>query len=370
MNAVDTKSCSKYNADMGEDRPEQIGLNPVKLAEAREVLINGFEAGEYTTAVYAIGLQGRVAASGALGHFGDGEPTCEDSIFDIASLTKPIATASSLMILLEQGRIGLDQSVTDFFCMPHLEGVTIEHLATHTSGLPAWQDMYSQGQSRDDLIEQLLHIPLENSPGEKYVYSCLGYIMLGLIIERVAGMSLSEFAAETIFRPLGMTDTGFNPPSEKTSRIVRTANCLGREQVLTGEVQDGNASAMDGISGNAGLFSTVGDLAVFAQTMLNGGEFEGTRILSRGSVEKMLTNRIDPLIGGQAIGFFTRPNEKLAFGNFFSDRVVGHTGFTGTSLLIDSAWDMFVILLTNRVFIKKDASDFLNRRRLFYAVKL
>ena len=356
--------------------PAEVGLDAKRLAEAEELLVSGLEAGEYTAAVYLVARHGKVAASGALGRLGrEGTPPAAiDSIFDVASITKPVATASSLLALVERGEIQLDQPVRDFFPerrLPHLSGVTVSHLAAHTSGLPAWRDLYSAAHSHEETIEQLFQTPLETLPGEKHVYSCLGYIMLGLVIERASGMSLAESAAETVFEPLGMADTGFNPPQEKSHRIARTANCTYRKGVLIGEVHDANAFAMGGISGNAGLFSTAPDLAAFAQTMLNGGEFEGTRILGARSVEMMLANQIAPSVGGQAYGFFVRPNGMLWYGDSFSNRVAGHTGYTGTSLLLDPEYDMFVILLTNRVCqsaAAEDAPDFLNRRRLFYEI--
>lgn len=364
--------------------PSEIGLDSGRLEAARELLVQGLEAREYTTAVHLVARHGKVAVCDAMGHLGgeeDDPPAEIDSIFDMASVTKPVATATSLMALVERGTLHLNQPVTDFFpgrSLPHLSSVTVKQLTTHTSGLPAWCDLFSKDGTRDGAIEQLLQTPLENAPGTKHVYSCLGYILLGLVIEQASGMPLEKFAAESIFKPLGMTDTGFpamrdpenrdNPPKRKANRIARTANSRGRDRVLIGEVHDENAHAMGGNSGNAGLFSTAPDLAVYAQTMLNGGELEGVRILSPLSVKKMLTNQIDPSIGGQAYGFFTYPNEMLPYGDLFSDRSAGHTGFTGTSLLIDPEYDLFVILLTNRVYIKRDAPDFLKRRRLFHNI--
>jgi CubicO group peptidase (beta-lactamase class C family) len=233
--------------------------------------------------------------------------------------------------------------------------------------LPAWKDLYSSARSRDEVIEELLRVPLDNPPGEKHVYSCLGYILLGLVIERVSGMPLADLAAEKVFRPLGMADTGFNPP-RNMDRVARTANSQCCDGALIGEVHDENALAMGGISGNAGLFSTAPDMAVFAQMMLNGGELDGVRILSRRSVERMLTNRIDPAVGGQAYGLCVRPNGYLTFGEGFSDRVTGHTGYTGTSFLIDPEQDIFVILLTNRVYRGRDVPGFFTRRREFHDI--
>ncbi|MCL6518939.1 MAG: beta-lactamase family protein [Armatimonadetes bacterium] len=360
--------------------PAGIGLDTQRLEAAKELLFRGLENGEYTCAVWLVARHGKVAVWEAIGRLGDEEndpPAKPDSIFDMASVTKPVATATSLMILVERGALHLNQPVTDFFPnrkLPHLSGVTVKHLATHTSGLPAWRDLFSEDGTREGAIERLLQTPLENQPGKKHVYSCLGYITLGLVIEQAAGMPLKEFARKNIFEPLGMVDSCFNPPAEKSGRIARTANSRGRDRVLCGEVHDENAHAMQGNSGNAGLFSTASDIATYAQMLINGGwvrqsdKQEEARILCPLSVRKMLTNQINPEISGQSIGFFTPPNEMTPCGDLFSERCAGHTGFTGTSLLIDPEYDMFVILLTNRVYKKREAPDFLRRRRLFHNI--
>ena len=349
-------------------------MNNTILANAEETLKDGLLKNEYTCAVWLVSSNGKIAASGAIGRLGGEAEDPEskfNSVFDLASLTKPIATATSFMILVDRGKLRPDMFVSDFFPeydTEHLAGITLAHMLTHTSGIPAWYDFYSNGQTRDQVLDQIIKISLGAKPGERYEYSCLGYILLGFIIERVSGLSLSDFARINIFEPLGMRNTCFNPPNNWHDRIARTANCPNREGVLCGVVQDGNASAMEGISGNAGLFSTADDLAVFARMMLNSGALGSTRILSEESVRFMLTNRIDPGIGGQSYGFFTKPNGMVAFGESFSDRAFGHTGFTGTSLLIDPEHDIFVILLTNRIYPKHDASDYLSRRRLFHNI--
>ncbi len=359
--------------------PADVGLDPQRLGTDKELIVQGLDSGEYTCAVWLVARHGKVAVWEAIGRLGGEEsdpPAAPDSVFDMASVTKPVATATSLMVLVEQGALHLNQPITDFFpgrSLPHLSGITVKHLATHTSGLPAWRDLFSEDGTREGAIERLLHTPLENPPGKKHVYSCLGYITLGLVIEQAAGMPLEEFARKHVFEPLGMVDSCFNPPAEKSDRIARTANSRGRERVLCGEVHDENANAMRGNSGNAGLFSTAPDIAIYAQMLLNGGYIQQsgdqeTRILSPLSVRKMLTNQINREIGGQSIGFFTPPNEMTPCGDLFSECCAGHTGFTGTSLLIDPEYDIFVILLTNRVYIKRDAPDFLRRRRLFHNI--
>jgi CubicO group peptidase (beta-lactamase class C family) len=338
-------------------KPKELGLDASRLKAAEDFLAKGLEAGEYTAATYLVARHGKIAASGAMGRLGleeDSPPARIDTIFDMASVTKPVATATSLMILVERGALHLNQPVTVFFPdrnLPHLAGITVRQLATHTSGLPAWCDLFSDNGTRSKAIENLFNIPLENQPGTKHVYSCMSYIMLGLVIEQVAGMSLSRFARENIFQPLGMTDSGHNPPKGKLRRVALTGNSRARERNLPGDVHDENAHSLEGNAGNAGLFSTAPDIAIYAQALLNGGEFGSVRILSPLSAKKMLTNRIDPSIGGQSIGYFTEPN-----------------GFPGTSLLIDPEYDMFVILLTNRVLKNREGADFIKRRKIFHNV--
>ena len=375
-------AASERSVRLGLAEPEELGLDASRLKAADDFLAEGLKAEEYTAATYLVARHGKVGAMGAMGRLGlgkDSPPAKIDTIFDMASVTKPVATATSLMILVERGALHLNQPVTAFFpdhSLPHLAGITIKQLATHTSGLPAWCDLFTDDGSRAKAIENLLHVPLENQPGTKRVYSCLGHITLGLVIEQVAGMPLSQFARENIFQPLGMMDSGHNPPEDKRGRIAHTANSRARETNLPGDVHDENAHAMEGNAGNAGLFSTAPDIAIYAQMMLSGGKSEirnpksemreGVRIFSPLSVGKMMTNQINPSIGGQAYGFFTHPNEMLPCGDLFSERAAGHTGFTGTSLLIDPEYDMCVILLTNRVLKNRDGADFVKRRKIFH----
>ena len=363
------------NFRLPQCEPAEIGLDKDRLDAARDTLAKGLDAKEYTCAVYLVARHGKIAAYGAMGRLGGKEsdpPAKIDTMFDMASVTKPVATGTSLMALVDRGALHLNQPVTDFLPgrdLPHLAGICVKHLATHTSGLPAWKALYTNGGTREGSIEELLQkTPLENPVGAKYVYSCLGYIMLGLVIEQASGMPLERFASETIYKPLGMKDSGFNPPKSKLRRIAKTAHSQFREGVLCGEVHDENACSLRGNSGNAGLFSTAPDISVFAQMILNGGEFGGVRVLSPLAVKRMTANQINPGIGGQSFGFFASPNDMVPMGDLFSNASVGHTGFTGTSLLIDPENDMFLILLTNRVHQSRDGGAFMRRRRWFHNI--
>jgi CubicO group peptidase (beta-lactamase class C family) len=190
----------------------------------------------------------------------------------------------------------------------------------------------------------------------------MGYILLGVIIESIAGCGLDEFSRENCFLPLGMEDTTFGPCGDVLHRTAATSNCPARKRTLVGEVHDGNAWAMGGVSGNAGLFSTAPDLAKFATMMLNGG----LGALSPAAVRLAMASMLPPTIGGHTAGWFAYPNDMLPSGDLLSVEAIGHTGFTGTSAVIDPSCDLFVILLTNRVCSAADASEFSKTRRLFH----
>lgn len=350
------------------------GFDQSRLQCAEDTLRQGLYSGEYTCAAYIVAYHGNTIISGAIGCLSNEK--CSPSaglhtVFDVASLTKPMATATCLLKLVELGEISLDEEVTAFLPkhnVEHLRDVTLRHLATHTSGLPAWENLYSHSESREDAINQLFRVQLQSKPGTQYRYSCLGYIILGLVVEHVSAMPLHTFASEFIFGPLGMANTRFRLPQHLWGTIARTANCEGRAEVRLGEVHDGNAWGLGGVAGNAGLFSTVEDVTTFAQMILFGGKYNGRRILTENSVQLMITNQLPATIGGQGIGFFTKPNPMLAFGESFSTRVAGHTGFTGCSLLLDPTYLLSIVLLTNRVYTGRNASSYLRRRRLFHDI--
>ncbi|MEN6520732.1 MAG: serine hydrolase domain-containing protein [Armatimonadota bacterium] len=348
-------------------KPEELGFDKKRLQMADDIIRRGLDDGLYPGAVYLIGGEAGILEPQCFGYTrpSDGQPVQPDTVFDIASLTKPVATAASLLILIEQGIVEFEQLLSNYLPnsnLTHLSKANIFHLLTHTSGLPAWKDFYTAGQSPNDVIEGILSTHLDNPPGEVYTYSCLGYILLGEIVRITSGMRLDEFAERNIFGPLGMRDTVFNPSGELISRTAATANCPMRDGLLAGKVHDGNAWAMGGVSGNAGLFSTALDLARFAVILLSGG----CGVLPEAGVRLMFRNLLDPSIGGHTAGWFIYPNAMLPDGNLQSSGTIGHTGFTGVSMAIDDTCDIFVILLTNRVCRADDGMEFRITRRLFH----
>jgi beta-N-acetylhexosaminidase len=283
-----------------------------------------------------------------------------NTIYDAASLTKPVVTTSLVAMQVEAGRIALDAPVARYIPEwsdgPNKEwrqAVTIRHLLTHTSGLPAHEDYFLSIHSDREAIAKICAEPLEYAPGSKSVYSDLGFMLLGKILSRVTGKPLDQLARENIFAPLGMADTMFNPPKTLRDRIAPTENdTTYRKRLLVGEVHDENAFAMGGVAGHAGMFSTASDLAAFSQMLLNGGVYAQQRFLTRTTIAQFTAPQ-SISAGTRALGW-TVPTPDSSSGHYFSTHSFGHTGFTGTSIWVDPDRQLFVILLTNRVYPTRD----------------
>lgn len=353
--------------------PAAAGFDPVRLRRAAEILEEGVREGLYPGGTVWVSRRGKDALVHSAGstEFGGSVEADEHTLFDLASVTKPVATGSAMLLLAQEGRLHFGEPVTDFFSdrkLPHLAGVTLRHLLTHTSGLPAWRDLYSRGQTRDGAIDELFAIPPDNPPGTRHVYSCLGYIMLHLVAQEVSGQKFDAFCRERVFEPMGMRATMFNPPADGRA-IAATDHCPARKRKLVGEVHDGNAWALGGVSGNAGLFSTAADLAVFCRSITSGATDGASGPLGPAALRKAFENALHPSVGGQSIGWFTASNDMLPAGDLASGEAVGHSGFTGTAVVIDPSYELFAILLTNRVCRDDDGLRFRHlRRRLFNAV--
>ncbi len=274
----------------------------------------------------------------------------ENTIWDLASLTKVVGTTTAVMQLWEAGRIELDAPVQRYlpeFVGPHKELVTVRHLLTHSSGLPAWRPLYKEATSPTNALELVYATPLDTLPGVRMVYSDLGAILLGRIVERVSGEPLDRYLAEHVFTPLGMSSTMFRPPASLLPRIAPTERDPWRGRLVRGEVHDENAYFMGGVSGHAGLFSTAHDLTRFAQMLLGHGRLDGVRIVQAATIDTF-TRVQDSTLSNRALGWEV-PNGTNSAGHKLSRHAFGHTGFTGTSIWIDPERDLFVLLLTNRV---------------------
>jgi CubicO group peptidase (beta-lactamase class C family) len=268
------------------------------------------------------------------------------------------------MLLYERGLLNLDAPVQNYlpeFVGAGKENVAIRHLLTHSSGLMAYRRYFLEYKTPGEIIKTILNEPLENPPGAKTVYSDLGIILMGKIIEKLSGQPLDVFCREQIFKPLKMNETGYNPPPQFLSRIPPTEFDSWRGRLVHGQVHDENAFALGGVSGHAGLFSTARDLAIFLQMLLNGGAYEGGRLLKPETIA-LFTSPQNVVSGSsRGLGWDTADGKNSA-GRLMSARAFGHTGFTGTSVWTDPEKNMFVILLSNRVHPTRNNQKLLSFR--------
>jgi uncharacterized protein YbbC (DUF1343 family) len=307
------------------------------------------QSGSVPGAVVVVGRRDRVLlrrAYGAREIVADRAPMTPDTLFDLASLTKPIATATSVMLLAERGAIALDDPLVKYVpeCARNgKDAITLRHLLLHVSGLPAGTPKDDYAHGRDEAIRRICNVSLRGSPGADATYTDLGFLLLEEVVRRVSGRELSVFAGDQVFSPLGMVDTGFVPSAALRQRAAWTELVDGAYRI--GVVHDPRAYLLGGVAGHAGLFSTADDLALYARAILGGGEVDGKRLLSPASVATMIATYDVP--GGiRALGWSV---ENRWRGEGLSPRAIGHFGWTGTALWIDPEKDLFTVVLTNRV---------------------
>jgi len=351
--------------------PAGVGFSAERLARIDAAIQTSIEKKELPGAVVLVARHGKVVwrkAYGARAVEPQREAMTLDTIFDLASLTKVVATTTSVMMLIEQGKVRLSDPVIQF--IPEMKGdgrdaITIEQLLTHVSGFAPDFDLRDRWTGYDESIKRLSREPLRSLPGTRFVYSDINYIALGEVVHRVSGEMLNDFARRNIFVPLGMHDTGFNPAANLRSRIAPTEKRRGQlsylgdsgadagaagEQWLRGEVHDPTSFRMNGVAGHAGLFSTADDLAIFCQMLLNGGEYNKARLLSPMTIAAMTQPHAVAESGAaRGLGWDIATSFSTNRGDLFPLGSFGHTGFTGTSIWIDPASDSFVIFLSNRV---------------------
>jgi len=341
-----------------------------RLQGALDPLIEG-QIGKraFPGAAVAVGYRGNLVlqkAYGKLDYSAKASAVINDTLYDLASLTKVITATTLAMQLYEHGQLKLEHPVSRYFPGFVGEGrgkITIRHLMTHTSGLPAHLPLYKDLKGKPAFVEKILQVPLESTPGTKAVYSDLGLILLGDIIEKLAARPLDQLATTHVFQPLGMTHTFFNPKPLWKKVIAPTEIDPWRGRLLRGEVHDENAFAMGGVSAHAGLFGSTGDLAIFCQMLLNGGVYDHRRIVRRSTLEKFTARQNFPEGSSRALGWDTPSNGSSA-GGLISQTSFGHTGFTGTSVWIDPTRELFIILLTNRVHPTRENNAIREVRRL------
>ncbi len=332
--------------------PAAVGLDAARLARIDDAVRQGIDRGRLPGAVVVVVRQGKIAFRKAYGLRAK-EPAesamTTDTVFDLASLTKPIVTATSIMILLEQGKLRLDDRVAQYlpeFGRNGKDRVTLEQLLLHTSGLIADNPAGDYRDGRGKALERICGLTPVVPPGSKFIYSDVGFIVLGVLVERISGEPLDTFARTHIFEPLGLRDTGFRPDEAHAARAAPTEQRDGHW--MRGEVHDPRAYLLGGVAGHAGLFATADDLAVYAQMILNQGSHGGRRILSPATVRLMTTPR--PVPGGlRALGWDVQTAYSSNRGELFPAGSFGHTGFTGTSIWIDPSSQTAVIFLSNRV---------------------
>ncbi len=334
--------------------PQEVGMSGERLSRIDGIVHSAIERNEVPGAVVLVMRRGKIVYRKA---FGDRaqvpvrEPMTEDTIFDVASLTKVMATATSIMILVEDGRVSLSDPASNYlprFAKHNKGSITLLQLLTHYSGLRPDLDLNDPWQGYETAMERVYREQLLVLPGEKFIYSDINYLILAEIVRQVTEEPLHVFSSRRIFKPLGMSETGFMPSSELQVRIAPTEFREGR--MLRGEVHDPTASRMGGVAGHAGLFSTPDDTALYAQMILNRGRYRGVRILSPLSVLKMSTPQSpDGEQDWRGIGFDIRTLLSANRGDLFPIGSFGHTGFTGTSLWIDPYNEVVVLIFTSRL---------------------
>ncbi|MEK6405725.1 MAG: exo-beta-N-acetylmuramidase NamZ domain-containing protein [Acidobacteriota bacterium] len=370
---------SKSSAKLTAATPESVGMSSERLAKIDEAVLASIERKETPGAVVLVARKGRTVYRKA---FGDRaiEPKREamtvDTIFDLASLTKIVATATSIMILVERGKVSLADPVALYipeFGKFGKERVTVEQLMTHRAGLPPDNEIADYVGKSIDPLQLIYELRPSYEPGTRFVYSDVGFIVAAEIVRRVSGRRMDQFARENVFAPIGMNETFFSsevqrvllaerfllPAPEKRLEFDQTYKSPWRERIaptenregrwMRGEVHDPRAYEMGGVAGHAGLFSTADDLTIFCQMILNKGEYNGVRILAPYTVERMVSAQTLPTSQMRGIGWDVNTSYSSNRGDLFPVGTFGHTGFTGTSIWLDPASKTFVVLLTNRV---------------------
>jgi serine-type D-Ala-D-Ala carboxypeptidase len=334
------------------------GAQDENFRNAFKIVEGAIAARSFPGCSIAVTSHGELVAHKAFGHFTYDPKSAEvstSSIFDLASLTKVVATTSVAMILYERGVLDLEAPVAAIIpefagevsnVVDHRREVTLQMLLAHSSGLEAHENFFLRVTDRADFLRAVVAAPLSALAGESAEYSDIGFIILGMALERLADETLDVFCQREIFGPLGMTHTTFNPHAGLKDSILPAANDVSfRHRIIQGEVQDENASVLGGVAAHAGLFSNTEDLASFAHAMLNGG-----RPLVRASTVDFFTRRESAPIGtSRALGWDT-PSAPSQSGKYFSSRSFGHLGYTGTSLWIDPERQLSIVLLTNRTW--------------------
>ena len=356
---------------------------PRSLAPVVRLLEDGVGRA-YPGAVAAVLFRGETVLRQAVGlasHTPEKRPATPETIYDLASLTKVVATTPLILQAAAEGRLGFDDPLAAHIPeSPRSFGITLRHLLTHTSGLPAWIPFYLEESGYDAIVLRAAAVPPTSSPGTQVVYSDLGFILLGDVARRALGAPLDALVRSRLAGPLDMADTRYLPPPELRERIAPTEDGTAIEQgmageagrrytwrrrLIWGEVHDSNAYAMGGVAGHAGLFGTADDLVAYARMWLAGGRGPRGPILS----SSLVPEATRPQVAGPALrGLgWALSGPQGWWGDDLSHNAFGHTGFTGTALVVDPEHDLAIIFLTNAVHLGRDRTEILALRPLVAA---
>ena len=327
---------------------------PYNFTEVNKIMEQAISDSVFPGAVLLFGIDNSFLYEKSFGHYTYNKtstPVSLNSIFDLASVSKVVGTTSAAMILVDKGKLNLDEKVITYLPEFNNNGkdkITIRNLLLHNSGLPAFKKYYDEYSTAKEVINDIMNLKLIYETGSKYVYSDLGMITLQKVIEKISGTTLDKFLKKELFEPLGMNRTMYNPPKEMKNECVPTEiDTFYRMRLLQGEVHDERAYLLNGVAGHAGLFSTAEDLSKFVRTLLNGGKFNDKQIISKRTIDEWTTKQSKQ--SDRGLGWDTRSKENSSSGKYFSMNSFGHTGYTGTSIWVDKDKKFFVILLTNRV---------------------
>lgn len=343
-----------------------------QFQHAFAILRSAIDQRAFPGAAVAIAQHGRLIAHKGIGHFtyeAASPAVTAETVYDLASVTKVIATTAACMILYERGLFKLDQPLIEV--LPEFAGqqdaarrrqITLRMLLAHSSGLPAYVKLFQAAHNKDELLKQALQVPLTADPGVRAEYSDIGFILLGEALQRLSGEALDQFCQREIFTKLNLSQATFNPPADKKHLIPPTEDDRTfRHRLIQGEVNDENASVMGGVAGHAGCFASSLDVSVFAQCMLQGG----TLLIGSRTVEIFTRREEIPPGSSRALGWDT-PSQPSQSGKYFSSRSYGHLGYTGTSLWIDPDRQLSVTLLTNRTWPDRGSQSIKQFRPAFH----
>lgn len=332
--------------------PQDAGMHAARLNAIDDVVQEGLRREKMPGCVVMVGHQGSIVYHKAFGHrqlVPEKQPMHKDTVFDMASLTKPIATATSVMTLIEAGEIELEAPVSRYipeFAANGKADITVKQLLVHMGGLIPDNSIKDYSGTPAESFEKIYALSTYVPPGEKFVYTDVGFIVLADLVQRVSGMNVHEYSQQHIFKPLGMTETGYLPREELQVRAAVTQERDG--QPMRGDVHDPRAWALGGIAGHAGLFSTASDLARYGQMMLNGGSLDGVVVMQPETVALMI-QPVQVSSGLRGLGWDIKSPYSSNRGDLFSPAAFGHGGFTGTAMWMDPELQLFVIFLSNRV---------------------